>query len=68
MSIDHVVQAVVRLDQGTMMAKSDTQKAYCIIPVHPQDRVLLGMWWGDQDFVDCVLPFGLRSVPKTFNA
>ena len=66
-SIDHVVQAVVRLGQGTMMAQLDIRKAYQIIPVHPQDRVLLGMWWRNQEFVDCVLPFGLCSAPKIFN-
>ena len=35
---------------------------------HPDDRHLLGMRWNDRVFVDAVLPFGLRSAPKIFNA
>ena len=67
-SIDHVVQAVVRLGRNTLMAKRDIRIAYRIIPVHLQDRPLLGMQWRSQEFVDCVLPFGLRSAPKIFNS
>ena len=37
-------------------------------PVHPHDRHLLGMIWNQQLYVDTVLPFGLRSAPKFFNA
>ena len=36
--------------------------------VHPQDRPLQAVQWGDQIFVDPMLPFGLRSAPKIFNA
>ena len=67
-SIDQVVQAVTKLGQGTMMAKLDIRSAYRIIPVHPHDRRLLGMCWRGQEYVDCVLPFGLRSAPKIFNS
>ena len=37
-------------------------------PVHPDDRLLLGMEWKGQLFVDTALPFGLRSAPKVFIA
>ena len=47
------------------MAKVDIESAYRLIPVHPQDRPLQA---GDQIFVDPMLPFGLRSAPKIFNA
>ena len=39
-----------------------------MIPVHPEDRSLLGMRWEGQLYVDKALPFGLRSAPKIFNA
>ena len=39
-----------------------------MVPVHPQDRVLLGVQWEGQVYVDAVLPFGLQSAPKIFNA
>ena len=39
-----------------------------MVPVHPDDRLLLGMAWKGQQCVDKVLPFGLRSAPKIFSA
>ena len=57
-----------RLVVGALLAKNDIQKAYRNIPVHPQDRMLLGMMWEGSLFVDSALPFGLRSVPKSFTA
>ena len=38
-----------------------------MVPVHPEDRPLLGMKWHDRHMVDSALPFGLRSAPKLFN-
>lgn len=50
------------------MAKMDIKQAYTNVPVHPQDRLLLGMCWEGQVFVDTALPFGLRSAPLIFSA
>lgn len=52
---------------GTQLAKLDLESAYRMIPVHPQDRPLLGMKWKEETLVDTTLPFGLRSAPKVFN-
>ena len=51
---------------GAKMAKLDIRSAYRIVPVHPQDRHLLGMMWDGKVYVDAALPFGLRSAPKIF--
>ena len=48
------------------MAKVDIKNAYRLLPVHPEDRLLLGMEWQGQVYVDTALPFGLRSAPKIF--
>ncbi len=61
-SIDRVTDCVVSFPPG------DIQQAYRNIPVHPQDRQLLGMQWEGIIFVDKVLPFGLRSAPLLFSA
>ena len=53
---------------GTEMAKLDIKSAYRMVPVHPDDRPLLGVRWEDEIYVDTALPFGLRSAPKIFNA
>ena len=39
-----------------------------MVPVHPDDRHLLGMRWRGNLYVDTTLPFGLRSAPKVFSA
>ena len=39
-----------------------------MVPIHPQDRQLFGVYWDDQIFVDQTLPFGLSSAPKLFTA
>lgn len=39
-----------------------------MVPVHPQDQLLLGVMWQDSVYIDKVLPFGLRSAPKIFSA
>ena len=54
--------------RGTQLAKLDIKSAYRTVPVHPDDRYLLGMTWQSKTYVDLTLPFGLRSAPKIFNA
>ena len=39
-----------------------------MVPVHPQDRLLLGMEWEEYVYVDKAVPFGLRSAPIIFTA
>ena len=63
------MQKMVNLGQGMQMAKirTQTKSTFCLIPVHPADRHLLGMKWKEYTFIDICLPFGLRSAPKLFN-
>ena len=68
MKVDDVVRHVLTLGKHCLLAKIDIEAAFRNIPVHPDDRHLLGMQWRDQLFVDTVLPFGLRSAPKIFNS
>ena len=67
-SVDQAVRIITTRGRLTEMAKFDVESAYRLIPVHPDDRPLLGMKWKDQLYVEAVLPFGLRSAPKIFNA
>ena len=50
------------------MAKIDIESAYRLIPVHPMDRNLQAVEWEGKVYVDPMLPFGLHSAPKLFNA
>ena len=56
------------MGKGTLLAKMDIKAAYRNVPVHPEDRCLLGMKWRDRIYIDKVLPFGLRSAPIIFTA
>ena len=67
-SVDDAVRSILDLGLGTLIAKLDIESAYRIVPVHPADRLLLGMSWRGQIYIDTVLPFGLRSAPLIFTA
>ena len=67
-SVDEVVDKVLQLGEENTTGKNDIKQAYRNVPVHPQDRTLLGMCWEGQVYVDAALPFGLRSVPVIFRA
>ena len=42
-SIDHLATIVRKLGQGALLIKADVKEAYRMVPVHPQDRWLLGV-------------------------
>ena len=44
------------------MAKTDLKSAFRLIPIHPDDWNLLGIYWQSQYYVDMYLPLGLRST------
>ena len=66
MKVDDIIAGIMRLGRGSLMAKFDVQNAYRIVPVHTEDRQLLGMKWRGAFYVDMVLPFGVWSAPYIF--
>ena len=67
-SVDTAARAVAQKGQRAQLAKTDIESAYRMLPIHPDDRGLLGMRWEGMLFVDTALPFVLRSAPKIFTA
>ena len=67
-SVDKVAEVATCYGEGALMAKVDIESAYRLIPVHLTDQPLQAMEWKGQVYVDPMLPFGLRSAPKLFNA
>ena len=80
-TVENAVEAVVEKWQGSRLAKVDICNAYRVLPIHPDDRWLLGMRWEEALYVDrwllgmrleealyvdTTLPFGLRSALKFF--
>ena len=67
-TVDHVAEVVASYPPGTLLAKVDVESAYRLVPVHPLDRPLQAVEWAGALYVDPMMPFGLRSAPKIFNA
>lgn len=67
-TVADAAQGITAYGKGALMMKVDIRSAYRVIPIHPDDRWLLGMMWEGSVFVDTALPFGLRSAPKIFSA
>ena len=67
-TVEGAVRRVQARGRRAQLAKLDVESAYRIVPIHPEDRQLLGMEWKGNLYVDTALPFGLRSAPKIFNA
>ncbi len=61
-TVDVALRAIMALGPMAQLAKFDIESAYRLIPVHPEDRLLLGMHWRDRLYIDAALPFGLRSA------
>ncbi len=66
--LHHTVFPLPQLTDWFHRRKMDIMQAYRQIPVHPQDRRLLGMAWDGKVYVDTTLPFSLRSAPLLFTA
>ena len=67
-TVEDVAHIIADVGSGALLAKFDIESAYRLIPVHPQDRPLQAVRWEGNTYVDPMLPFGLRSAPKIFNA
>ena len=67
-SVDAMARKIVEMGQGTSIAKMDIKQAYRIVPVHPADRILLGVRWENNVYIDKALPFGFRSAQLIFLA
>ena len=67
-TVEQASKIVTQMGRRTQLAKVDIKSAYRIIPIHPEDRLLLGMLWDGRLFIDAALPFGLRSAPRIFSA
>ena len=61
-SADATVARIVELGKGSMLAKIDVKQAYHNIPVHPEDRTLLGMQFEKQIYVEAMLPFQSQNI------
>ena len=52
MTADDIVDGIMSFGLGALVAKCYVETAYPIIPLHLDDRHLLGMHWGGKYLVD----------------
>jgi hypothetical protein len=55
---DAAIQMVQKMGAGCSLFKVDIQSAFRLLPIHPEDFQLLGMFHDGQFYVDKALPFG----------
>lgn len=55
---DKVIESIVLLGRNCECGKIDIKSAFRLLPVHPEDFVLLGFALDEKYFVDKVLPMG----------
>ena len=69
-SIDTIVDKVKSCGRHCLMAKTDIEDAFRIIPIHQDDRFLLGFTWDQQGkkqfYMDCCLAMGLNISCQLF--
>ena len=65
-SVDDAIRFIRSLGIGSPMAKSDIEKAFRILPVHPRDYELLGMKINRLFYYDIALPMGCSISCKLF--
>ena len=65
--VDDAITILRSLGTGSFMAKTDLKSAFRLMPIHPEDWNLLGIYWQSQYYIDLYLPFGLHSAPFLFN-
>ena len=65
-TLDQAIQLVVEAGKNALIAKTDIENAYRIVPVHPSSIHLLGMSCNGVYYFDAFLPFGLSQSCAIF--
>jgi len=65
-TLDNVVHFIQKNGPGALMAKVDIEEAFRIVPIHPQDRHLLGFSFNNMFYYDKCLPMGCCTSCRIF--
>lgn len=67
-SIDNVTSLLRQFGKDSLMAKTDIQDAFRIVPINPEDYKLLGFSWQGLYYYDKCLPMGASSSCQIFES
>ena len=65
-NISQAIKFILSMGRKCLLAKSDIQAAFRIIPINPLDYHLLGFKWKDKYYFDRCLPMGASSSCQIF--
>ena len=51
-TVDDAIHSITSRGQGALLGKIDIKNAYRNVPVHPEDRRLMGMHWDSALYID----------------
>ena len=54
--------------KGPYMFKLDHKNGYFHVPIHEHSRKYFGIYWDEEYYVLCVLPFGWKSSPYIYHS
>lgn len=66
--IQDAVSVIKELGRGCFLAKTDIKSAFRLLPVHPEDYMLLGFSWNGKLYHDCCVPMGCASSCAIFES
>ena len=61
-TVDKAISIIKQLGPGAWLSKVDIEEAFRIIPIHPDDWHLLGMYWEGKYYYDKRLSMGVALV------
>ena len=67
-SLDTFIKLVMSAGRNALMAKTDIEEAFRIIPVSPENYPLLGLQWKNKFYFDKCLTMGAASSCKIFES
>lgn len=67
-SFDDAIKLIIKLGPGCLMAKTDIDSAFRLIPIHPHDHDLLGFQFENKIYYNLCLPMGSSSSCAIFSA
>ena len=67
-TLDDAFKIIRKIGHGALMARTDIQNAFRLLPVHPEDYNLLGFEWQGLSYYDKSLPMGARCSCQLFKS
>ena len=67
-TVDDAIRHIKEVGANAYLAKTDIKSAFRIVPIHPDDRHLLGMRWDGRFYYDTTLPMGCSMSCAIFES